>query len=71
MNSGDGFVLAVEFGDVPKAYSVLAYGQSGRPESEHYADQIELFSQHKLKQVVFTEDDINDSLIRTYRPTIK
>jgi acyl-homoserine-lactone acylase len=27
-NTGDGWVLAVEFGDEPRAYSVLAYGQS-------------------------------------------
>ncbi|NOT47457.1 MAG: penicillin acylase family protein, partial [Acidobacteria bacterium] len=27
-NGGDGWVLAVEFGDTPHAYSVLAYGQS-------------------------------------------
>ena len=28
---GDGWVLGVEFGDMPRAYSVLAYGQSPRP----------------------------------------
>lgn len=32
-NGGDGWVLAVEFGEQLRAYSVLAYGESPRPES--------------------------------------
>ena len=31
-NSADGWVLAVEFDDIPRAYSVLAYGESPNPE---------------------------------------
>jgi hypothetical protein len=33
VDGGDGWVLAVEFGPVPRAYSVLAYGQSNDPAS--------------------------------------
>ena len=31
-NGSDGWILAVEFGDEPRAYSVLAYGESPKPE---------------------------------------
>ena len=68
-NSGDGWVLAVEFGkNVPRAYSVLAYGQSPDPASPHHADQAEMFAKGQLKTVRFTEADIARGTIRQYRP---
>ena len=39
-NTGDGWVIAVEFTDTPRAYSVLAYGQSPDPESPWHSDQV-------------------------------
>jgi hypothetical protein len=39
VDGGDGWVLAVEFGNEPRAYSVLAYGQSPDPQSPYHADQ--------------------------------
>jgi acyl-homoserine-lactone acylase len=66
---GDGWVLAVEFGrDGPRAYSVLAYGESSRPESPHHADQAAMFARGELKRVAFTEADIARDLVRRYRP---
>jgi acyl-homoserine-lactone acylase len=65
---GDGWVLAVEFSNPPKAYSILAYGQSAREESPHHTDQAELFANNKMKRVVFTEKEIRKSMIREYRP---
>src|SRR4029077_2575729 len=47
-NTGDGWVLAVEFGDVPRAYSVLAYGESPRPDSPWHADQAAMFARGEL-----------------------
>lgn len=42
---GDGWVLAVEFGRrAPRAYSVLAYGQSPRPDSPYHHDQAAMFA---------------------------
>jgi len=40
-NGGDGWVLAVEFDDVPQALSILAYGESPRRDSPWFADQAE------------------------------
>jgi len=69
--SGDGWVFAVEFGDTPRAYSVLAYGQSSREDSPHHTDQIEMFARGDLKRVAFTEQDIERDLLRSYRPGLE
>ncbi|HMO80562.1 MAG TPA: penicillin acylase family protein [Pyrinomonadaceae bacterium] len=65
---GDCWVLAVEFGDVPRAYSVLAYGQSSRRESPFYADQAEMFARGEMKRVAFSEADIDKQAITRFRP---
>jgi len=65
---GDGWVLAVEFGRVPRAYSVLAYGQSPRPESPHHDDQAAMFARGEMKRVAFTEEDVERETVRRYRP---
>lgn len=67
-NGGDGWVLAVEFGDEPRGYSVLAYGESRSPESPYYSDQAEMFAKGKLKPIAFTEKDIKAQAVETYRP---
>jgi acyl-homoserine-lactone acylase len=69
-NRGDGWVLAVEFGDVPRAYSVLAYGESNRPGSPWFADQAAMFARGELKKVAFTREDIERSAVRRYRPGV-
>jgi acyl-homoserine-lactone acylase len=65
---GDGWVLAVEFSNPPRAYSILAYGQSAKEESPHHTDQAELFANNKMKKVAFTEKEIRKSMIREYYP---
>lgn len=65
---GDGWVLAVEFTDTPRAYSVLAYGQSGRPESPHHTDQLQMFVEGRMKRVAFTEREIERATVVRYRP---
>lgn len=67
-NVGDGWVFAVEFGDVPRAYSVLAYGQSRLPESPYHADQAEMFAKGEMKKVAFTVKDIEAGAIVRFRP---
>jgi acyl-homoserine-lactone acylase len=67
-NSGDGWILAVEFTDTPRAYSVLAYGESPRRDSPWFSDQAEMFAKGELKPVAFTEKDINADMVRRYRP---
>ena len=65
---GDGWILAVEFGPEPRAYSILAYGESPRPDSPFHDDQAELFARGKLKPVAWTDAAIARQTIRRYRP---
>ena len=68
VSGGDGWVLAVEFSRVPRAYSVLAYGQSARPDSPHHTDQAAMFAHGEMKRVMFAEADIARNTVRRYRP---
>ncbi len=65
---GDGWVLAVEFGDVPRAYSVLAYGESSREDSPLHSDQAAMFARGEMKRVLFTTRDVDAGIVRRYRP---
>ena len=67
-NRGDSWVLLVEFGDVPEAHTVLAYGQTARLGDAHHADQAAMFARGELKRVAWTEEEIRDATIRRYRP---
>lgn len=68
VRGGDGWVLAVEFAETPSAYSVLAYGQSNKEYSPHHSDQLLNFTNNVMTPVAFTDEDINNNLIRKYRP---
>jgi acyl-homoserine-lactone acylase len=65
---GDGWILAVEFDKVPRAYSVLAYGESRLPSSPYFSDQAAMFAAGELKSVAFTESDINAQSITRFHP---
>jgi acyl-homoserine-lactone acylase len=67
-NGGDGWVLAVEFGDTPRAYSILAYGQSPDSTSRYHADQAALFAANRMKTVRWTDADIARHAVERYRP---
>ena len=67
-SSGDGWVLAVEFDDVPRAYSVLAYGQSPDPESPWHSDQAAMFARGEMKRVAFTTRAVDAGAVTRYRP---
>jgi acyl-homoserine-lactone acylase len=67
-NGGDGWVLAVEFGDEPRAYSVLAYGQSAKPASPWHADQAAMFARGEVKPVRFGAAEVDQHVVTRYRP---
>ena len=68
IRGGDGWQLAVEFSDPPKAYSILAYGQSNNPETGHHTDQAEMFANNKMKEVAYSEKAIKKKLLKSYKP---
>jgi acyl-homoserine-lactone acylase len=61
-------VLAVEFDDTPRAYSVLAYGESSLSISPWFSDQAEMFAKGEMKKVAFTEKDVDREAVKRYRP---
>lgn len=67
-SAGDGWVLAIEFGDTPRAYSVLAYGESSMPSSPWFSDQAEMFAKGEMKKVAFTTADVEKAAVVRYRP---
>ena len=68
---GDGWVLAVEFGDQPRAYSVLAYGESDIAGNPHDTDQAEMFARGEMKRVLFLPRDVEAGVIKRYHPGAK
>jgi acyl-homoserine-lactone acylase len=67
VNGGDGWVIAIEFGPEPRAYSVLAYGQSPDPTSPYHADQAAMFAENGMKRVYWTETEIEAATVLRYR----
>jgi acyl-homoserine-lactone acylase len=68
VNGADGWILAVEFDEVPVAYSVLGYGESTQEDSPYYDDQAAMFAEEHLKKVAFTDADIQRITIARYQP---
>jgi acyl-homoserine-lactone acylase len=68
VNGGDGWVVAIEFGPEPRAYSVLAYGQSPNPASPYHADQAAMFAANRMKRVYWSESEIEAATVRRYQP---
>jgi acyl-homoserine-lactone acylase len=67
-NGGDGWVIAVEFGDEPRGYSVLAYGQSPDPASPYHANQAAMFAANRMKPVLWSEEAIAGATVHRYHP---
>lgn len=68
VSGGDGWILAVEFGDTPRAVSVLAYGNSSLAGNPLFGDQAELFARGELKPVLFGAAEVDAGALRRYRP---
>lgn len=67
-SSGNSFVAVVEFGERVRAIAVTAGGQSGHPDSPHFADQAERYATGDLRPVFFYADEVAANQERTYRP---
>jgi acyl-homoserine-lactone acylase len=68
---GDGWVIAVEFTDPPRAYSVLGFGQSAKEDSAHYADQAGMFARGEMKTVAYLRNDVENQAVRRYQPGLE
>ena len=65
---GNSFVAVVEFGDMVKAKSMLAGGQSGDPNSPHFNDQAQRYADMQFKDVPYYKEDVLKRAEETYKP---
>jgi acyl-homoserine-lactone acylase len=65
---GNSFVAVVEFGKRVRARAVTAGGESGHPDSPHFADQAQRYTSGNLRDVYFWPDQLNGHTERTYHP---
>jgi acyl-homoserine-lactone acylase len=56
VTNGNSFMMAVQFGpDGPQAKAVMVYSQSENPESPHFADQMPVYAEGKMRPVLFDD----------------
>ena len=65
-NTTIGFVRFNEKG--PILESIISYGNSDNPNSDHYTDQMELYSRFKTKKMTFDKQEIYDKAKSIYNP---
>lgn len=66
---GENVTMFIQFGeDDIIIESVVPYGTSNNPDSKHYTDQMEMFTNQQLKRVYLKEADILPTIVETYHP---
>ena len=66
--SGNRFVAVVEFGETPRAKSLLAGGQSGDPRSPQCFDQARLYTEGRFKDVAYYREGVLARAQSIYQP---
>ena len=66
--SGNSFICAVEFGKRIKAKSLLAGGESGDASSQHFTDQLKMYTKGQFKDVLFYKEDVLKHAEKSYHP---
>ena len=66
---GESYIELVKFTpEGVEVESVISYGSSDDPDSIHYSDQMELYSQFKTKKMTFDKEKIYANAKRIYHP---
>ena len=67
--SGESYIELVNFTpDGVEIESVISYGSSDDPDSKHYSDQMELYTQFKTKKMTFDRATIYKNASSIYHP---
>jgi acyl-homoserine-lactone acylase len=68
---GESYIELVDFTPQgPLLESVNCYGASNRPESAHYADQMDMFVHQKTKRMTLDKASVYKNSARTYHPQL-
>lgn len=67
---GDSYIILVDFDKEgkPAIETINAYGASTRPDSPHYDDQMELWTNQKTKTMTLDKEEIYKNAERVYHP---
>lgn len=55
---GYGYALVIQFGDTPRATSLVPFGSSERPQSPHFSDQLDLLLAQRMKVAPYLQEDV-------------
>ncbi|HYO45270.1 MAG TPA: penicillin acylase family protein [Gemmatimonadota bacterium] len=65
---GNSFMKVIEFGPTVRGRSLLVFGQSGDPDSPHFFDQAQLYSDRDFKPAWFTREEVEANAVESYTP---
>jgi acyl-homoserine-lactone acylase len=66
---GESYIMMVRFGaGLPTIETVNVYGASSQASSSNYDDQMELFTNQKLKSMTLNKDSVIKNAVRIYEP---
>ena len=67
--SGESYIELVRFTEKgPEIESIISYGSSDHPESEHFNDQMELYASFKTKKMTMDKEVIYQTAKKIYNP---
>ncbi|MDH3709161.1 MAG: penicillin acylase family protein, partial [Cyclobacteriaceae bacterium] len=64
IGGGDSWVSIIEFGEKVKANVLLSYGNSTQEGSKHRGDQLQLFSDKKMRDALYYREDVEKNAQR-------
>ena len=67
--SGESYIMLIKYSDDgPEIETVIPYGSSSNPNSPHYTDQMQMYTEKKLKKMSLDKDEILSQAVRIYSP---
>ena len=67
--AGESYIGLVRFTeDGPEMESIISFGNSDDPNSDHYTDQMEMYSKFQTKKMTFDKDEIYSKAKSIYNP---
>jgi len=66
---GDSYIMLVRYSeDDVEIETVLPFGESSRPESPHFTDQMDMYLNHELKKMTLDKAKVYEQAVKVYHP---